>query len=130
MTSTQVACGALLLFVFALVWSMVRENNKRKKKFLEKIKKSWGAVPTREYSWDELEQISAYHKAQPKNSFVIDEITWNDLDMDRIFMLMNQTVSSAGIFRREIKGAGTAVLFFKKRRKDKNSLSADSYNAS
>ena len=96
MTSTQVACGALLLFVFALVWSMVRENNKRKKKFLEKIKKSWGAVPTREYSWDELEQISAYHKAQQKNSFVIDEITWNDLDMDRIFMLMNQTVSSAG----------------------------------
>ena len=96
MTSTQVACGAFLLFVFALVWSMVRENNKRKKKFLEKIKKSWGAVPTREYSWDELEQISAYHKAQPKNSFVIDEITWNDLDMDRIFMLMNQTVSSAG----------------------------------
>ena len=96
MTSTQVACGALLLFVFALVWSMVRENNKRKKKFLEKIKKSWGAVPTREYSWDELEQISAYHKAQPKNSFVIDEITWNDLDMNRIFMLMNQTVSSAG----------------------------------
>ena len=96
MTSTQVACGALLLFVFALVWSMVRENNKRKKKFLEKIKKSWGAVPTREYSWDELEQISAYHKAQPKNSFVIDEITWNDFDMDRIFMLMNQTVSSAG----------------------------------
>ena len=55
MTSTQVACGAFLLFVFALVWSMVRENNKRKKKFLEKIKKSWGAVPTREYSWDELE---------------------------------------------------------------------------
>lgn len=96
MTSTQVACGALFLFVFALVWSMVRENNKRKKKFLEKIKKSWGAVPTREYSWDELEQISAYHKAQQKNSFVIDEITWNDLDMDRIFMLMNQTVSSAG----------------------------------
>ena len=96
MTSTQVACGALLLFVFALVWSMVRDNNKRKKIFLEKIKKSWGAVPTREYSWDELEQISAYHKAQPKNSFVIDEITWNDLDMDRIFMLMNQTVSSAG----------------------------------
>ena len=96
MTSTQVACGAFLLFVFTLVWSMVRENNKRKKKFLEKIKKSWGAVPTREYSWDELEQISAYHKAQPKNSFVIDEITWNDFDMNRIFMLMNQTVSSAG----------------------------------
>ena len=96
MTSTQVACGAFLLFVLALVWSMVRENNKRKKQFLEKIKKSWGAVPEREYSWDELEWISAYHKAQPKNSFVIDEITWNDLDMDRIFMLMNQTVSSAG----------------------------------
>ena len=27
---------------------------------------------------------------------MIDEITWNDLDMDRIFILMNQTVSSAG----------------------------------
>ena len=96
MTSTQVACGAFLLFVLALVWSMVRENNKRKKRFLEKIKKSWGAVPEREYSWDELERISAYHKAQQKSGFLIDEITWNDLDMDRIFMLMNQTVSSAG----------------------------------
>ena len=96
MTSTQVACGAFLLFVLALVWSMVRENNKRKKRFLEKIKKSWGAVPEREYSWDELERISAYHKAQQKSGFVIDEITWNDLDMDRIFLLMNQTVSSAG----------------------------------
>lgn len=96
MTSTQVVCGAFLLFVLALVWSMVSENNKRKKKFLEKIKKSWGAVPEREYSWDDLERISAYHKAQQKDGFVIDEITWNDLDMDRIFMLINQTVSSAG----------------------------------
>ena len=96
MTSTQVACGALLLFVFALVWSMVRENNKRKKEVSRKNKEKLGSCPNTEYSWDELEQISAYHKAQQKNSFVIDEITWNDLDMDRIFMLMNQTVSSAG----------------------------------
>lgn len=82
--------------VLALVWSMVSENNKRKKKFLEKIKKSWGAIPEREYSWDDLERISAYHKSQKKDSFVIDEITWNDLDMDRIFLLMNQTISSPG----------------------------------
>ena len=54
---------------------------------------------------------------------MIDEITWNDLDMDRIFMLMMDCIvgrrrlslcnaSQTGIFRREIKGAGTAVLFF------------------
>ena len=96
MTSTQVACGALLLFVFALVWSMVRENNKRKRNFSKNKEKTGRLSQHGKYSWSELEQISAYHKAQPKNSFVIDEITWNDLDMDRIFMLMNQTVSSAG----------------------------------
>ena len=28
--------------------------------------------------------------------FLIDDITWNDLDMDRIYMLINQTVSSPG----------------------------------
>ena len=29
-------------------------------------------------------------------TFCIDDITWNDLDMDRVFMQMNQTVSSPG----------------------------------
>ena len=30
------------------------------------------------------------------NEFTIDDITWNDLDMDRIFMMINNTSCSTG----------------------------------
>lgn len=53
-------------------------------------------VPEREYSPDDLERISHYFRRKESAGFCIDDITWNDLDMDRVFMQMNQTVSSPG----------------------------------
>ena len=44
-----------------------------------------------------LDAISHYYVHRKKEGLpVIDDITWNDLDMDRIFMLLNHTWSCIG----------------------------------
>lgn len=60
------------------------------------IRRIYGQVPDREYEAGDLERISHYYQKIKGDGFVIDDITWNDLDMDRIYMLLNQTVSSPG----------------------------------
>lgn len=86
------AAGIVLLFVVLIAWN----NHKWKKIQRNRIRRIFGKVPEREYSPDDLERISHYFRRKESADFCIDDITWNDLDMDRVFMQMNQTVSSPG----------------------------------
>ena len=71
-------------------------NIKVKKRLRRKIQRIYGQVPEREYSPGDIENISHYFRRKEGQGFCIDDITWNDLDMDRIYMLINQTVSLPG----------------------------------
>jgi len=83
----------LLLFVIYCIY----HNRKRKKKILAKVRKNWGQRPEREYLTEEFEALTHYFKRnRDRKESVIDDITWNDLEMDTIFMLINQTHSSIG----------------------------------
>lgn len=85
----------VFLFTFFLAASILdsRAESFNQKRFLARIKKnSWGQIPPKEYTYEELEQdVSSSDSV--KNGFYIDDITWNDLDMDRIFILINQSCS-------------------------------------
>ena len=96
MSETTLWTGLIIIFVAVVFVTMFQENRRRQREFLQKIKKGWGQIPDREYTWDKLEQIGEYFRRRKDGRFVIDDITWNDLDMDRVFMLMNQTISSPG----------------------------------
>lgn len=82
--------------ILLLVTWILYENRKQKKRVLRKIQRIYGKVPEREYSAGDLKNISHYFLRKKGDDFWIDDITWNDLDMDRIYMLINQTVSSPG----------------------------------
>lgn len=82
----------LLLFVLWIIY----ENYKNKKRILTKIRKNWGKPYTRQYEPGDIEQISHYFRRREKEGFAIDDITWNDLDMDRLYKMVNQTISSPG----------------------------------
>ena len=82
--------------ILLLVTWILYENRKQKKRMLRKIQRIYGKVPEREYSAGDLKNISHYFLRKKGDDFWIDDITWNDLDMDRIYMLINQTVSSPG----------------------------------
>lgn len=85
-----------LIIVLALViWSMVNDNN-LKKKLQIKLKQQWGEVPEEEYTSEKYKSLKAFYLANKDDRLDIDDITWNDLDMDEIYMLMNNTQSSIG----------------------------------
>lgn len=118
------------LFIF-LIW---RDNRKRKKTILKKIRNIYGNVPEREYEAGDLAQISGYFRRNTEGHFVIDDITWNDLDMDRVYMLVNQTVSSPGedvlyammrtplFSKEEIERRDRLVTFFAEHEKEREKM--------
>ena len=91
--------GCAAIFVFLGVQFYFAQRN-RKKAFHERIKHEWGKVPEREYTDAEFDSITHYYRntidKSEDSGNRVDDITWNDLDMDEIFMQMNNTYSSAG----------------------------------
>ena len=63
----------------------------------EQLRKSFGKAGRTEYADGELNGIVRYFEKHPKD-FQIDDITWNDLNLDEIFLRMNSTCSSAGLY--------------------------------
>lgn len=71
-------------------------NNKRMLEFARKnIESGYGKASKREYKDGEFAHIAGYHNNH-KPDFEIDDITWNDLDMDSIYKSMDYCQSSAG----------------------------------
>ena len=93
---TVIGLVVILLFLAGAGVLNYYEKGKRRKLFLERMLASWGKIPQREYSYDELEHISQFFRKREKEGFYVDDITWNDLDMDRIFALINQSISPIG----------------------------------
>lgn len=94
-----IVASIFALFVFGIVHMYVSEK-KTRRVWREKFLKEWGKIPEREYDEEELDKISRYFVYQLKKGKInrpyIDDITWNDLDMDNIFAYINHTKSSAG----------------------------------
>ena len=88
-----IACVLIFLFI---LFQQIKSSRDAREKLKRTIKESWGTRPTKEYSFEEFENIQTYYRQTSDNTFSIDDITWNDLDMDTIFMLINNTNSSIG----------------------------------
>ena len=84
------------LLAVVLVVAAVRERMRAKQRQVEQLRQNWGQVPEREYTSEELESISHYARNHQNGRFMIDDITWNDLDMERVYMLLNNTCSACG----------------------------------
>ncbi len=86
--------GILLLIILPYFTSSVRQK-KKEKSLREKLKKEYGQENPRRWKSGEIETISCYSFFREKQGR-IDELTWNDLDMDDVFRQMAFTHSSAG----------------------------------
>ncbi|MCM1184135.1 MAG: hypothetical protein NC337_12255 [Roseburia sp.] len=75
------------------------EEKRRKARYRESLREAYGSFSDREYRPEDWERIARYYLLygeQQENGNVIDDITWNDLNMDGIFALMDFTQSSSG----------------------------------
>ena len=94
MTSIQILVFFALVIIIA-VYVTVTNNRRKQNLIIKKLKNGWGKPSQRKYSGEDYECISHYFKRnEDENS--IDDITWNDLGMDAVFCMMNNTNSSAG----------------------------------
>lgn len=84
--------GVLVFFAAAGYWNNIR----REKELTEQVKKSFGVAVEDSMTLDRYASLPAYLKSLPPTKNDIDDITWNDLDMDRIFAALNHTGSAVG----------------------------------
>ena len=85
----------LLFIAFVIIYYSYRVSKRQEQYNKDRIKNSYGSASFREYADGEYAHIGGYSNNHPSD-FRIDDITWNDLNMDSIFMDMNYTQSSAG----------------------------------
>ena len=84
--------GVFLLF---LALKGAWDARKFEKFFVRHLYQDYGKLPEREYKVERFLRIDSYFKKHPKAG-QIDDITWNDLNMDEIFKRMNYTFSASG----------------------------------
>ena len=80
----------VLAYIFEL-----RDRKIAEKYLLTKLKKEYGQAPNRKYKEDDLDHITGYY-LKHKKDYQIDDITWNDLNMDGVFVRMNYCFSATG----------------------------------
>ena len=90
-----ILAGVLVLFIVLFMGSEYISSRKFQKRYLENIFGSYGTAPERDYKTGEMDHIAMYYHKHP-TAHQIDEITWNDLDMDSIYQKMNVSCSAAG----------------------------------
>lgn len=83
---------ALTAFLFA---KSKYDEKELFRKFNLQNDNEWGQILEANYTQDHFKAIKEYYYAN-KGEQDVDDITWNDVDMDTIFMLLNHTHSSMG----------------------------------
>lgn len=89
----------LLLFfaiVFLVILKVIYDSKKTEQKILNQIKQTWGQVSEEKYTQEKLKSIAYFYQEQHSHLHDIDNITWNDIDMEQIYFLVNQTKSAIG----------------------------------
>ena len=93
---------AVVVILVLIGIKMVCDEKARKKRMREFLINSWGKSADRNYSEEQWNAIVSYYKVlekkaeeSQKHEFV-DDITWNDLDMDEVYQVWNHTRTSIG----------------------------------
>lgn len=87
----------IIVIAFVLVaWLLgLRDKLRAKKLFLEAVTEKYGHAPQKKYRDDDFDHLTGYYRNH-QDGFRIDDITWNDLNMDSVFKRMNYCYSAAG----------------------------------
>lgn len=85
--------AAIVLFFIIYFIRCALDEKKKKKKFKESLYADFGKKPQKKYPEGRFAKIAMRYEKEEK---ALDSVTWNDLEMDRVFMRMDYTFSSTG----------------------------------
>ena len=95
MKELYTAAGIFVVLILLGVW-MVQNNRNEQEKKLVQLRKKWGKKQEKRTAREKKEKLEACLRRKAGENFCVDAITWNDLDMDEIYMLMNNTQCTIG----------------------------------
>lgn len=72
------------------------DKKKYKRMVRRRLYEEFGTVSEEEYTPEKMQSLMKYYEAVKRDAYDIDDITWNDLELDELFMVMNRTVSAMG----------------------------------
>ena len=86
-----------VIFGFVILYSVscILSDGKRRKAFEKSLHTDYGKALEKKYPEGRLETIAGHYRKHGA-AYSIDDITWNDLDMDRVFRKLDHTFSAAG----------------------------------
>ena len=90
----EIAIIVLVVLILIGVKAYVDQRN-YKKRLRTRLLREWGRPSEDEYGIEKLQTVAEYFRAH-ENDQSIDDITWNDLDMDTVYQQMNHTKSAMG----------------------------------
>jgi DNA mismatch repair ATPase MutS len=89
-----------LVFAVAIVLFLAGKGIYDKKRYKQNLRRmlseDFGTVSDEEYSAEKMQSLRSYYEAVKRDAYDVDDITWNDLELDELFMVMNRTVSAMG----------------------------------
>lgn len=90
--------AVIILIVLVIMLTGMMDEKRSKQMLREKLKKQYGQYSQKKYADGRMESIvsAVRYGENAKEAFVIDDITWNDLEMDRLFTAIDYTRSAAG----------------------------------
>lgn len=92
--TVKVTLVCLVIVAFILVKTIYDKKQDRLR--LERhLRKSWGKPAERDYGEEQRKAIAAYYRAN-QGKWDVDDITWNDLDMDEFYPVINHSLTSMG----------------------------------
>ncbi|MBE5862231.1 MAG: hypothetical protein E7295_05205 [Lachnospiraceae bacterium] len=91
-----IAFGILAVaFIAAIVGKDIYNDRKKQRLFEESLRKDYGTQREKKLNLERFARMDRYYKKHPEEG-QIDDITWNDLGMDEVFLSMNHTYSASG----------------------------------
>lgn len=90
-----IAAAALFFYVCLFVYGKYEES-KKEKLFRYRLKKEYGSVPDKEYSYERQQSLKGYFDKHAAKECLVDDISWNDIDGERLFQRINYCNSSVG----------------------------------
>lgn len=84
------------VILLALAAKGYYDSVKYKTKVRRQLRNQFGTVSEETYSAEKLLSLKSYYEAVRRPAYDIDDITWNDLELEELFLVLNQTVSAVG----------------------------------
>ena len=89
---------ALLILILSI--KGFYDKKQERKQLFTNLAENFGCLPETEYTEEKYKSLQFYYKNAEKIEeepcFYLDDVTWNDLNMDTLFCMINNTGSAMG----------------------------------